>query len=657
MKKTIKKFIGIFCSMSLVVNIASCDYLDVVPLETVDYDDILKTQVDVLEYLYGCYGAIQGDEKITPLQIYSLRMASDEYVSGPTVDVAFQRKQWNQISGVTADDANTYKVPWDNYYDAIGYCNLFIRDVTSANIPDMTDADKEQYLAEAKFLKAYFHYRAMVQFGPIPIMDEIPDRNTLPENFPGRSHFDYCTDYVARLCDEAYPNLPDEYSNLQYYGRATKSMAKMLIAKVRLLAASPLWNGEFPAASWANENYETPGYGKELVSYTYDPAKWETARQACLDAITEAEAAGHKLLDLDGSEELRKSDGIDNLPQIPGVDTSTPEGEEFAKRVMLMRYVPVSGPTEGSTEFIWGMMNIAPNLDNVSLPHYVLNDQRGLIRGGWGWLSPTLYTMEHYYTKAGKLPKDDPDFCDESEWFTSAGLENPDIIKLFVNREPRFYANVGFDGDEYSPVIVNGSPLILRMRDANENGYNPSVGTNNQSLTGFVNKKFVHPNIRFTGIDGNSNMTLGNDHVFPIFRLAELYLMLAECDAHLGEHMDEALTYLNKVRSRAGVPELGVADVGSYNELVKIVKEERFIEFYMEGLRQEDIIRYVEGDKYMNRNSYQGLNAMIENPSFETFNQVVNIDQPFAWDDRMYLLPIPNSELYSNPQLVQAPYY
>ena len=149
MKKTIKKFIGIFCSMSLVVNIASCDYLDVVPLETVDYDDILKTQVDVLEYLYGCYGAIQGDEKITPLQKYSLRMASDEYVSGPTVDVAVQRKQWNQISGVTADDANTYKVPWDNYYDAIGYCNLFIRDVTSANIPDMTDADNEQYLGVA----------------------------------------------------------------------------------------------------------------------------------------------------------------------------------------------------------------------------------------------------------------------------------------------------------------------------------------------------------------------------------------------------------------------------------------------------------------------------------------------------------------------------
>ena len=656
MKKDFKtKFLEILCSIILSVNMVSCNYLDVMPLETVGYDDILKTQVDVLKYLYGCYGPMQGDEKVPPLQIYSLRFGSDECVAGPTVDVTFQRKQWNLISGVTADD-NNYKVPWDNYYDAIGYCNLFIRDVNNANIPDLSDVEKEQYLAEAKLLKAYYHYRAMMQFGPIPIMDEVPDRNTLPESFPGRSHFDYCAEYVARLCNEAYPFLPDKYSNQQYYGRVTKAIAKMLVAKVRLLAASPLWNGEFPAASWTNENYETPGYGKELVSHVYDPVKWEMARQACLDAIAEADAAKHELFDLDGSEELRKRE-IDHLPQIPGVDINTPEGEEFAKRVVLMRYVPISGPTEGSTEFIWGMLNIAPNIDNVSLPHYILTDQKGLTQGGWGWLSPSLYTMEHYYTKAGKLPEDDVEFSSESEWFTSAGLENPDIIKLFVNREPRFYANVGFDGDEYSPVIVNGSPLILRMRDSNENGYNLSLGTNNQSLTGFVNKKMVHPNIRYTGIDGNNNQSLGYDHVFPIFRLAELYLMLAECDAHLGEHKEEALLYLNKVRGRAGIPELEVDDVANFDELLKIVKEERFIEFYMEGLRLEDIVRYVEGDKYMNRNSYQGLNAMIKNPSFETFNQVVNIDQPFAWDDRMYLLPIPNSELYSNPQLVQAPFY
>ena len=65
-----------------------------------------------------------------------------------------------------------------------------------------------------------------------------------------------------------------------------------------------------------------------------------------MEAIREADAAGHKLYDLEASEARRLADNIP-LPQIPGLDTTTPEGEEFAKRVMLMRYVPVAGPMKG----------------------------------------------------------------------------------------------------------------------------------------------------------------------------------------------------------------------------------------------------------------------------------------------------------------------
>lgn len=99
-----------------------------------------------------------------------------------------------------------------------------------------------------------------------------------------------------------------------------------------------------------------------------------------MEAIREADAAGHKLYDLEASEARRLADNIP-LPQIPGLDTTTPEGEEFAKRVMLMRYVPVAGPNEGSSEFIWGMLEIAPDVDNASMPHYVITDQNGILRG------------------------------------------------------------------------------------------------------------------------------------------------------------------------------------------------------------------------------------------------------------------------------------
>ena len=59
----------------------------------------------------------------------------------------------------------------------------------------------------------------------------------------------------------------------------------------------------------------------------------------------------------------------------------------------------------------------------------------------------------------------------------------------------------------------------------------------------------------------------------------------------------------------------------------------------------------------MSRKCYQGLNALVSNPSFETFNVPTQVEQVFSWSDREYIQPIPDDELYSNPQLVQAPGY
>ena len=637
-------------SVGLVLGVASCSYLDVAPLETVDKDDMLQTHTDALEYLYGCYGAIQNDEMVKAFSRNHSHWGSDEVVALAPQNNRFQLYQWNRPNG---SDTNGWQ--FTSYYDAIGYCNQFIEDLAAVYIDDLDDAARAQYVAEAKFIKAYFHYLAMQYYGPVPIMDKMLAMDTPKEDFPGRQHIDYCAQYVANLCDEAYADLPTSYGP-QSFGRATKAVAKFLKAKVLWLVASPIFNGEFYCANWRNENYETPGYGKELVSYTYDPEKWEKALTATQEALDEALSAGHKLLDLDVSEVRRAADAIP-LPQIPGVDTSTPEGEEFAKRVMLMRYVPVLGPEQGSTEQIWGMLYLGGDLDNIAIPHFVLYDQNGVRRGKWGWLSPTLYTVQNFLTKDGKLPKEDPNFPAESDWYKSAGLLNPDIINLYVNREPRFYANIGFDGDEYSPVIAADKPLILNMKDSKTNGYNPDYGANDQSATGFLNKKWVHPNARFTGINDNNNLGICWDHTFGIFRMADLYLMKAECCGRLNKYLEDGVEALNTVRKRAGVPELELEDVSGNGELLKATREEIFAEYYFETRRQLEIRRNLEGKERMSKHCYQGLNALVYDPTFEEFNQVTQIDQSFDWNDRMYLYPIPNSELYSNPQLVQAPYY
>lgn len=445
-------------------------------------------------------------------------------------------------------------------------------------------------------------------------------------------------------------------NNSRYYGRATKMAAKMLKAKVLVLAASPLWNGSFPDKSWKNDKYQTPGYGYELVSKVYDPQKWERAEKACLEAIEEAHENGHKLFDLEDSEALRLSEGIP-LPKVPVSDEAA--RQEIAKRTMLMRYVTVARPNQGNKEIMWGCLWLNNEICSwASYPHYVLIRENGQPAGGWGMISPTLQTVESFFTKNGKRPADDPAFPSEGDWLRRAGFEGvqENVINLCANREPRFYAAVSFDGDEYSPVIANGSPLYINAMDPDQNGYNTDkYGVNNNSRTGFWNKKLVHPNTRYDTW-GNDNTGTVIDHPWAIFRLADLYLIYAEACAHTG-HFSEGLVYLNMIRKRAGVPEYTLAEVSDSDKFLKAVLEERFSELYLEGMRLEDIRRYVNGPKYMSHDCYQGLNVLEKNLTFETFNVRKTVEQQYVWHDRMYLQPVPDNEVYANPQMVQAPLY
>ena len=169
--------------------------------------------------------------------------------------------------------------------------------------------------------------------------------------------------------------------------------------------------------------------------------------------------------------------------------------------------------------------------------------------------------------------------------------------------------------------------------------------------TGFLNKKFVVPN----GVYLASGSVSGNTVRVIMIRMAELYLNLAECYAALGR-TSEALENLNVIRERAGVRDLTAADLSTMS-LMDWVRNERGVELYAEGHRYYDVRRWAIADQALQPESFQGLNGLTVDPTFEEFNQVVPTTQPIQWNTRQYLIPITNSELYSAPQLVQAPGY
>ena len=662
--------IGIAASALL---LASCEFLDVVPAKRADFEDAMKNKDAVESWIYGRgYHEIQWQN---PFYYWTIEQTTDDFVlpEGQAQDEAREKNYLMSHGMITSGN-----VPdtWWALYGAIGYINLFEQQLEEQNPSFLTEADKSLYRAHAKFLKAYYYLRVLQKFGPMAIVESYADPSTDKSSFPGRSHFDYCVEYICRLLDDACADggLPvANYNEQSGYGKGNQVICAALKSRLRLLAASPLWNGSFPFSQWQNTNFETPGYGKELVSYSFDIEKWRKAKTAARDAIDIAEANGRHLVTMSEMETMAASDKISTTNAaywIPGLDTSTPEGVEFYKRVLLMRYAMASDETMGNHELIWTVLGkgqwYLTTKSHVwgSLPRRIIKKNDGNWQYCYSHINPTLETVEAFYTKNGKLPKDDPDFTPQSDWLKSANLERPEVINLNVNREPRFYAWINFDGCDIGPYLVAGKPLRLDLRSYEACGYSPDYAQGDLPQTGYLNNKFIAPAERY---DYDGSYT-DFDYPTPLIRLNEMYLNLAEACAELymngdGSELQNALDAVNVIRERAGIPLLTAADCGDGEGQMSIrdwVRNERRIELYAEGYRYYDLRRWCIAAKHLSAGCRTGLDCFVSkrvNPTIEEFNTRVKVDGNYQWFDRMYLLPLAADEVYSNPEMVQAPGY
>lgn len=620
--------------------LSSCGYLDVVPPEQPGLGDATKDYETTLGFLYSCYAGIR-----MPMTYSGVESGADEWALPPLWNEGHHGIVYNNQTPTSLSGGWT----WGSLYQFAGQCYLFLDKLNEAQ--DVTEEQKAEFRAETDFLLAYYHYQTLVMYGPCPILDGFVPMNAPSTDFPGRSHFDFVVDYIVDKLDKAAETLPADRDQ-EKWGRATSTMAKALKARLLVYAASPLWNGSFPYPEWRNTNFETPGYGTELVSHSYDPKKWERARTACEDALNHALSHGFALYD---DLELYERERI-ALPYIPGLDTSTPEGKEFQKRVMLMRYLVTTRVGDGNKEIIFPHPN---NGDMVigSMPHAFMKLNNGSDFGGYSGVSPLLSTTASYfYTASGKRPAEDPEFTPENQWFESAGLRGrEDIVKFNVGREPRFYAWLAFDGGDFSNSLMDGKPIKLRLRDRETHGMNLNKTPRDNNVTGFMSQKFIVPKL---SINRSGSWLNNQSKPRPLIRLAELYLNLAECEAALGQN-DKAIAHLNIIRERAGVPDLTTSDINNPLSMTDWVRNERFIELWGEGHRYYDIRRWMIAPETMAEGKRTGLNALEkENPSFEDYNKVVLINQPYVWTSRMYLRPVFKNEVYKNGHnMVQAPGY
>ena len=254
---------------------------------------------------------------------------------------------------------------------------------------------------------------------------------------------------------------------------------------------------------------------------------------------------------------------------------------------------------------------------------------------GWSSFAPSQNLVDAFGTADGK------DITDATSGY------NPQ--QPYVNRDPRFYSDIIFDGKPY------GKPDFFKDRYAAghsniaemyEGGLDSQQGwdTWNASMTRYSFRKYQDTTFNF-------NVETQTNKFWIISRLAEIYLNYAEAEFNLG-HEAVSRQYLDLLRHRAGIVNNLPGSLTGAALLAKIQNERR-VELCLEGQRYYDVRRWKIAD--VTENTPLGGVKIVKNPDgSKTYTYIKVQDRVFK--SQHYLLPIPREEI-RRTNLPQNPGY
>lgn len=603
-----KRFVILVFISSLFLMNLSCgeNYLDIVPEERETEEDAFTNPSRAKDYLYSIYSYIPTKR--------NAKVALDLFTTDEITTVSdFQQFGGIQRGEYTASDPII--APWNDLYKGIRQAYIYLQNVD--DVADLSSDKKRKYKAEAKFLIAYFHYELLRDYGPVPIAKEMFDPNTPPEEYDQRPPLDSVVNFITDELDESVKDLPEKQGSANY-GRATKTIAKSVKAKMLLYVASPLFNGGGSDKQSLFDGF-TNQEGDEIIPTTYDKEKWKAAAEANKEAIESAISSGHKLYE--------------------NSTVSTSEPEDPVEKDL--RYIFID---RNSKEVIWAETRPEGADDyQTKMTPYI----PGQSFNGDG---VPIHFLEKFYSKNGLPINKDPEYDYENRF----DIESTDLgntWEIYLNREPRFNAWIAYHNSYYEIPWEGENKVLMKFRRFDEFGMQNR--DNDYSIVGNLTKKGVAPDL-----DVESRLQVTHQYPWPIIRLAELYLDYAEALIEYGEDFGTAKEYINKVRERAGIPDIDEAwdPIGGANNqsiLRNIVRRERTIELFLENSRFWDLRRWQEAEVL--GETVQGHNVSGE--TNEDFFQVKDISLPRSFDKSNYLLPIPQHDIDRNENLKQNPGY
>ncbi|MEO6287826.1 MAG: RagB/SusD family nutrient uptake outer membrane protein [Dyadobacter sp.] len=616
----------IFFAAVASAGLASCDtdFLDVTPPTEIPSEEVWKDGALAEGFVTGIYAGLQQGG------------FSEQMLASLTDEAVFTHTGRN-INTVNEGSLSPSNLGWvdDTYgwgpmYTRIRATNLAIQNLKTATFTDETLKGRLQ--GEAYFLRAYYYQQLLRYYGSAPIITKVYNLN---EDYSvARNTYDECVKFIVSDLDSSALLLKGK---TEVKGRATQVAALALKSRVLLYAASDLHDiPTLKAKSTVIGAYTNP----EFLGYVSGDrkARWQAAQVAAKAAL-DASNGGYKLnLTAPVTAEQGRLNYI-----------SLSMGGGSADKTL---------DASASSDIIFGRYFV-PSLSEGAR-------QTGLNNGPNG-----------YHNWAGNTPigllVDDYQMMDGTPfaWTNPAHKASP-----YVNRDPRFYATVMFDGANWKPrpsdakdpanQIQTGAYDLLDDKGAliNRKGLDTrssSIEDWNGSRTGYYMRKFIDPNPALYDNTDRQNIP------WPFIRVTETAFNYIEASIELGQEA-EALAWLNKIRFRAGMPAVKATGAA----LKEAYSQERRIEMAFEEQRYHDARRWLIAPTTLGRplqyitvlGKFKAGKSMKEPYHYDTsvydytYTPVEEKShENRTWVDKMYFRPFSRDEINRNAKLVQNPGY
>lgn len=614
MKTNIIKGIG--CGLVLLGMTACADYLEKDSYTIITPDQVWKDPKLINGVMVNLYDGLQVEDfnywNRDSWRLMNSASMSDEAQGSFQKDPLFD----NGNATYTYEDG-LFEQKFGDRYKLIRNCNDFIAQVKEATA--LSDSDKKLLLAEARFLRAMHYFTLVKRYGGVPLIDEpqVYDPGNLDALMVPRNKEVEVYDFIVKECQEAAQDLPETRDAAAKY-RANRSTALALCSRAALYAGTIAKYGEV-----------------EIEGIVGIPSS-EANRffQAAVDASNAVINTG--LYSLYNKKPDNKSQNF--------CDMFLKGNGDNGEYIFQKQYNVAGGKGHD-----WDKRN-APFSFRA---------------GGWGCgIAPTLEMVEAYeYTDGteGTLELTGKD---------GKPLRFDDPYDVFAGKDPRLYATVYLPGSPCKGSVMEwrrgviadgdqryvatsqpdgGNTVEIGGKVYSTSGKDGGADAGDASKTGFYQKKFWDETL--------TDMNMGKSETpWPVFRLGEMYLNLAEAAMELNKS-SEALDAVNKIRERAGIKALTTIDLAK-------VRHERRVELAFEGHRFWDMKRWRVAHLDVADGGLNGFRGTALYPWYDirdgkyVFERGLNPPkQKRIFLKKNYYTKLNSDDINSNPKLVQNPGY